>query len=160
MRSECPFQTSFADIHRRGRCAPRPTSPCSGYRSQQGQRAFHTQNLCRFARLFRPAAQLRRPFSGPGSLAAKVKPQHDALAIELHRAPVLHTDEISWWVVGPGWRLWVFTTQLLTFYVVAQSRGRELLSGILGKDFGGVLVNDCLAIYDDAARSSLHLSGS
>jgi len=38
---------------------------------------------------------------------------------------------------------------LLTFYVVARSRGRELLSDILGKDFGGVLVSDCLAIYDD-----------
>src|SRR3982075_1931485 len=83
-------------------------------------------------------------------LAAKVKPQYDALAIELRRAPVLHSDETSWWVAGPGWWLWVFTTQLLTFYVVAQSRGRELLSDILGKDFGGVLVSDCLAIYDDA----------
>ena len=41
---------------------------------------------------------------------------------------------------------------LLTFYVVAQSRGRDLLSDILGKDFGGVLVSDCLAIYDGAAR--------
>jgi transposase len=56
----------------------------------------------------------------------------------------------SWWVAGPGWWLWVFTTQLLTFYVVAQSRGRCLLSEILGEDFGGVLVSDCLAIYDDA----------
>src|ERR1700724_835905 len=83
-------------------------------------------------------------------LAAKVKPQYDALAIELRRAPVLHSDETSWWVAGPGWWLWVFTTQLLTFYVVAQSRGRELLSDILGKDFGGILVSDCLAIYDDA----------
>src|SRR4030088_185071 len=83
-------------------------------------------------------------------LAAKIKPQYDALAIELRRAPVLHSDETSWWVAGPGWWLWVFTTQLLTFYVVAQSRGRKLLSDILGKDFGGVLVSDCLAIYDDA----------
>ena len=54
------------------------------------------------------------------------------------------------WSRRPGWWLWVFTTQLLTFYVVAQSRGRELLSDMLGKDFGGVLVSDCLAIYDDA----------
>src|SRR5271157_3963808 len=83
-------------------------------------------------------------------LAAKVKPQYDALATELRQAPALHSDETSWWVAGPGWWLWVFTTQLLTFYVVAQSRGRELLSDILGKDFGGVLVSDCLAIYDDA----------
>lgn len=85
-------------------------------------------------------------------LAAKVKPQYDALATELRQAPALHSDETSWWVAGPGWWLWVFTTQLLTFYVVAQSRGRELLSDILGKDFGGVLVSDCLAVYDDATR--------
>jgi transposase len=83
-------------------------------------------------------------------LAVRVKPQYDALATELRQAPALHSDETSWWVAGPGWWLWVFTTQLLTFYVVAQSRGRELLSNILGKDFGGVLVSDCLAIYDDA----------
>ena len=83
-------------------------------------------------------------------LAAKVKPQYDASATELRQAPALHSDETSWWVAGPGWWLWVFTTQLLTFYVVAQSRGRELLSDILGKDFGGILVSDCLAIYDDA----------
>ena len=79
-------------------------------------------------------------------LAAKVKPQYDAIATELRQAPALHSDETSWWVAGPGWWLWVFTTQLLTFYVVAQSRGRELLNDILGKDFGGVLVSDCLAI--------------
>jgi|HubBroStandDraft_3_1064219.scaffolds.fasta_scaffold541065_1 hypothetical protein len=34
----------------------------------------------------------------------------------------------------------------------AQSRGRDLLSDILGKDFGGVLVSDWLAIYDGATR--------
>lgn len=83
-------------------------------------------------------------------LAAKVKPRYDALATELRQAPALHSDETSWWVAGPGWWLWVFTTQLLTFYVVAQSRGRDLLNDILGKDFGGVLISDCLAIYDDA----------
>ena len=82
-------------------------------------------------------------------LAAKVKPQYEALARELRQAPALHSDETSWWVAGPGWWLWVFTTQLLTFYVVAQSRGRDLLYDILGNDFPGVLVSDCLAIYDD-----------
>ena len=83
-------------------------------------------------------------------LAAKVKPQYDAIAAELRQAPVVHSDETSWWVAGPGWWLWVFTTSVLTCYVVAQSRGRDLLGNMLGKDFGGVLVSDCLAIYDDA----------
>src|SRR6266403_267929 len=73
-------------------------------------------------------------------LAAKVKPQYDAIATELRQAPALHSDETSWWVAGPGWWLWVFTTQLLTFYVVARSRGRDLLSDILGKDFGAATV--------------------
>src|SRR6201987_3107659 len=67
-------------------------------------------------------------------LAAKVKPQYDALALELRQAPALHSDETSWWVAGPGWWLWVFSTQLLTFYVIAQSRGRDLLNDVLGKD--------------------------
>ncbi len=83
-------------------------------------------------------------------LATKVKPQYDAIATELRQAPVLHSDETSWWVAGPGWWLWVFTTLQLTFYVVAQSRGRGFLRDILGANFGGVLVSDCLAIYDDA----------
>src|SRR5438132_480811 len=83
-------------------------------------------------------------------LAAKVKPQYDALLTELRQAPVVHSDETSWWVAGPGWWLWVFTALRFTFYVVAQSRGRDLLGDILGKHFGGVLVSDCLAIYDDA----------
>ena len=82
-------------------------------------------------------------------LAVKVKPQYDAIAAELRQAPVVHSDETSWWVAGPGWWLWVFTTSVLTLYVVAQSRGRALLSDILGRDFGGVLVSDCLTIYDD-----------
>lgn len=82
-------------------------------------------------------------------LAAKVKPQYDALATELRQAPALYSDETSWWVAGPSWWLWVFTTPLLTFYVVAQSRGRDLLNEVLGQDFRGVLVSDCLAIYDD-----------
>jgi transposase len=83
-------------------------------------------------------------------LAAKVKPQYDAIIRELRQAPAVHSDETSWWVAGPGWWLWVFTNPELTFYVVAQSRGRDLLGDVLGKDFGGVLVSDCLAIYDDA----------
>ena len=31
-------------------------------------------------------------------LASKVKPQSDALAIEVRQTPALHSDETSWWV--------------------------------------------------------------
>jgi transposase len=63
---------------------------------------------------------------------------------------VVHSDETSWWVGGPGWWLWVFVTAQNTLYVVDQSRGRCVLTELLGPDFGGVLVSDCLATYDDA----------
>jgi hypothetical protein len=79
----------------------------------------------------------------------KVQPEYDQMPMQLRQSPVLHADETSWWVGGPGWWLWVFTTQVLTFYVVVQSRAAGVALGVLGADFAGVLVSDCLSIYDD-----------
>jgi transposase len=83
-------------------------------------------------------------------LATKVQCQYQAIAQELRQAPVVHSDETSWWVGGPGWWLWAFVNAHNTLYLVDQSRGRCVLTELLGRDFGGVLVSDCLAIYDDA----------
>ena len=83
-------------------------------------------------------------------LATKVQPQSDAIAKELPQAPVVHSDETSWWVGGPGWWWWVFVHPRSTLYIVDQNRGRCVVTELLGADFGGVLVSDCLAIYDDA----------
>jgi hypothetical protein len=44
-------------------------------------------------------------------------------------------------------QFWLITRDCLAG---EQRRGRELLNDVLGKDFPGVLVSDCLAIYDDA----------
>jgi transposase len=83
-------------------------------------------------------------------LATKVQSQYHAIAKELRQAPVVHSDETSWWVGGPGWWLWVFVNARSTLYVVDQSRGRCVVTELLGTNFGGVLVSDCLAIYDEA----------
>ena len=83
-------------------------------------------------------------------LAPKVQDHYQAITKELRQAPVVHSDETSWWVGGPGWWLWVFVNAHNTLYLVDQSRGRGVLTELLGSDFGGVLVSDCLAIYDDA----------
>lgn len=81
-------------------------------------------------------------------LATKVQSQYHAIAKELRQAAVVHSDETSWWVGGPGWWLWVFTNADNTLYVVDQSRGRSVVIELLGINFAGVLVSDCLAIYD------------
>lgn len=82
-------------------------------------------------------------------LATKVQSQYDTIAKELRQAPVVHSDETSWWVGGPGWWLWVFVNTQSTLYVVDQSRGRCVVGELLGTNFQGVLVSDCLAIYDE-----------
>ena len=92
----------------------------------------------------------------PGGLALllqrvgrKMQPEYEQMAVQLRQSAVAHADETGWWVGGPGWWLWVFTTSEMTFYVVIQSRAAAVALGVLGKDFAGVLVSDCLAIYDD-----------
>jgi len=70
-------------------------------------------------------------------LATKVQSQYHAIAKELRQAPVVHSDETSWWVGGPAWWLWVFANARSTLYVVAQSRGRCVLTELLGTNFGG-----------------------
>jgi len=82
-------------------------------------------------------------------VARQVQPEYDRMAGPLRDSPVLHADETSWWVGGPGWWLWVFATPTMTFYVVSQSRAAGVALGVLGENFAGALVSDCLAIYDD-----------
>ena len=79
----------------------------------------------------------------------RVQPQYQEMALELRRSAVVHADETSWWVGGPGWWLWVFTTPKATVYVVIQSRAAAVAQSLLGEGFAGVLVSDCLNIYDD-----------
>lgn len=81
--------------------------------------------------------------------AGKVQPEYERLIVQSRQSPVVHADETSWWVGGPGWWLWVFATPQSTLYVVIQSRAAGVALGILGEHFAGVLVSDCLAIYDD-----------
>jgi hypothetical protein len=92
----------------------------------------------------------------PGGLALLVQraakrlaPQYEQMPMTLRQSSVVHADETSWWVGGPGWWLWVFATPQMTYYVVIQSRAGAVAQAVLGKDFAGTLVSDCLAIYDD-----------
>jgi hypothetical protein len=83
-------------------------------------------------------------------VAGKLKGSYEQLLEQLRQARVVHADETSWWVGGPGYWLWVFTNPDTTVYVVEASRGRQVVQGVLGADFPGVLVSDCLSVYDDA----------
>jgi hypothetical protein len=92
----------------------------------------------------------------PGGLAQlvqrvgrKLQGEYEQMSLQLRQSVVVHADESSWWVGGPGWWLWVFATTTMTLYVVRQSRAGAVALEVLGEDFAGVLVSDCLVIYDD-----------
>lgn len=83
-------------------------------------------------------------------MAGKLKGSYKALSRAVKKAPAIYADETSWWVDGPKWWLWVFASPAMTLYRVEQTRGRSVVHETVGPDFAGVLVSDCLVIYDDA----------
>jgi|GEM_PF-765334 len=82
-------------------------------------------------------------------MADKLQPTFDTLVRELRRQSGVWADETSWWVGGPGWWLWTFTSPETTVYRVDTSRGRDVVLEMLGQDFAGVLTSDCLASYEN-----------
>jgi hypothetical protein len=82
-------------------------------------------------------------------VAKKSQGWYDDLVATVRSQPSVHVDETSWWVGGPGHWLWVFTCPAGTVYHVDLSRGRDVVLQMLGDDFAGVLVSDCLASYEN-----------
>jgi hypothetical protein len=83
--------------------------------------------------------------------AGKVETDYDDLLQTIRASEVVYSDETSWWVGEPGWWLWTFTTPAATLYRVEKSRASEIAKETLGEGFGGMLVSDCLNVYDSLA---------
>ncbi|MEO0646313.1 MAG: IS66 family transposase [Cyanobacteria bacterium J06650_10] len=81
-------------------------------------------------------------------VAGQLKGDYERTLETLRASEVIHTDETGWWVGGSGYTLWVNTHKEGTYYQVVSSRKRATAEAILGKDFKGVLVSDCLSVYD------------
>jgi len=81
-------------------------------------------------------------------IAGRVKGVYEDLVDTIRGSPAVFADETSWWVGGPGYWLWVFTTAEQTVYRVDHSRASQVVRDILGDDFSGMLVSDCLSSYD------------
>lgn len=82
-------------------------------------------------------------------LAEGFTPEYEGLAQQAQDSDVLHSDETSWYVGEPKHWLWAFTNPDLTYYRVEEKRNREVVEQVIGDDYQGVLVSDCLVIYDD-----------
>ena len=95
-------------------------------------------------------------------LAASFTPEYENLAQQAQDSDVLHSDETS----GPprGWLRWGtqalvvglhqpgFDHAVAAYYRVEEKRNREVIEQVIGHDYQGVLVSDCLVIYDDVCQ--------
>jgi len=91
-----------------------------------------------------PAAvskQLRR-------LSRWLSGQYDRLQLVLRAAGVVHADETGWRTNGRNGYLWTLTDAEHTLYHVDRSRSGKVIAGLLGEAFGGTLVSDFYAVYD------------
>ncbi len=82
-------------------------------------------------------------------VAERTQSEYRDLLAGLRSQEAVYADETSWWVGGPGHWLWTFTTAERTIYRVEASRGRDVVFDTLGTAFGGVLITDCLATYEN-----------
>lgn len=147
VRSSHPLQVSLAEGAAGVQLGPRALGLAAQLNKQHG---LTMRKTC---------AVLREMFGlrlSPGGLsqalarmAEKLEPAYENLSAQLRAGPCVHSDETSWWVGGPGHWLWVFASKSRTVYRVAKGRGRDILLEVLGPEYAGVLVSDCLATYDD-----------
>jgi len=66
---------------------------------------------------------------------------------QLPREAVLNVDETGWRTNGAKRWIWVLIAHQFVFYVVASTRGAEVLVSLLGTVFRGILCNDRWVVY-------------
>jgi transposase len=89
-------------------------------------------------------------------LADRLEPDYQGLFADLRAGPATYVDETSWWVGGPGHWLWVFTSPSTTLFQVEDRRAAAVVTEVLTPTYPGVLVSDCLNIYDTVPFERKH----
>lgn len=84
-------------------------------------------------------------------VAQDLNPSYKKMEEEIGQAEVVHSDETSWPVNGNGWWLWLLCSLNVIFITINQSRARKVITNILGDYYPGVIVSDCLKVYNNFA---------
>jgi hypothetical protein len=83
-------------------------------------------------------------------VAERVRPQYEKLKGGLSGVRALYADETGWYLENHRAMLWVFCHPEATVYQVVEHRDRATFHRTVPTDFCGVLVSDCLSVYDGA----------
>jgi len=146
VRSTHPLQTSTAVGAAGTHLGPRAQAVAVALSHRSG---MAMRNVCQTLRTF---FGLSLSPGGLSQLLARAADRtvdwYDQIAGQIRASAAVFADETSWYVGEPGWWLWDFTTDDATLYVVADNRSSQVVQDVLGNDFAGILVSDCLASYN------------
>lgn len=78
----------------------------------------------------------------------RAKGLKEQLLHELRASPVVHGDETSWREGGQNGYLWSFSGPTVRYFEYRKSRSGEIVTEVLGSEFGGVLVSDFYGGYN------------
>ncbi len=146
VRSTHPLQTSIAGGAAAVQLGPRALSIAVLLNKQLGVTMRKTcQTLSKLLGLSITPGGLSQALD---RAAGKVEADYHAVCEAIRTSEVVYSDETSWWVGEPKWWLWTFTTPTATLYRVQKSRASEVAKETLGDAFAGMLVSDCLNVYD------------
>jgi hypothetical protein len=80
-------------------------------------------------------------------VAAAGQRQLAAIRSAIRASPYVHADETGWRENGVNGYVWTFSTAHERYFVYG-GRNKEMVDGVLGPDFCGVLLSDFYAAYD------------
>lgn len=80
-------------------------------------------------------------------VSAAVAEPYEAAREAVHDQKVANVDETGWKQAGKRRWLWTAVTALCTVFLVAQSRGAQVLASLLGEDFAGIVGSDRYRAY-------------
>jgi len=80
--------------------------------------------------------------------AARLEPTYGALVEAARNSWVIYADETGWRICASKAWLWTFVGLGFTVYRIARSRGADVVEGVLGRDYSGLICRDGWAAYD------------
>lgn len=86
-------------------------------------------------------------------VAEDLQPSYRQMEEEISKAVVVNSDETSWPVDGKDYWLWLLCTLNMVFIMIDESRARKVITNVLGEYFPGVIVSDCLRVYNAFAAA-------
>jgi transposase len=86
-------------------------------------------------------------------VGSDLQPSYNKIREKLTAEIYAHIDETKWPIDGKHFYLWLFCTANYVFIAIKNSRGRKVVTSVLGDMFNGVIISDCLKVYDVCASA-------